>query len=108
MVSVLVVPAVITTVQTIQLRTAFKEVYSILDQATRSIARDNSGTIKGLCINGDHPCVKNLYKERLNYIKECNNAEGNNNCWHQRNEMYTMYGTNMNAWSHNDEGINAY
>lgn len=60
-------------------RVALKKYYNILSNATSLIKNDNSGSMANLC--SDNDCFKNLYKDKLSYIKECAANDVMGKCW---------------------------
>jgi len=93
-------PSLIQNTQEKELRTAFKKAYSDFAQVTKKVIQDNGGTMVGICLNGDHDCLKNKYIAHLNIIKNCKNGESLGICWHDndgsskylRGQPYTTWG----------------
>lgn len=78
-VAALTIPTLMNKIGEQQNRTALKEFYSVLSNASANIRNDNNGTLVGLC--SDNTCFKNLYKNYLATIKECSQGDVNNKCW---------------------------
>ena len=90
-VAVLVIPPLVTNLQDMQLKTAFKENYSLIDQVTKRIASDNGGTLDGIVANYNYG-LRDLYKNYLNYIKQCDDNNSVGNCWHDKNNITLLNG----------------
>lgn len=77
-----------------ELKTAWKEDYSIMQQATKQLAADNDGDIKNaLDIQGLSNLVS-LYSPYLKTIKLCDNGVTvPGNCWAQNGVNKTLNGT---------------
>lgn len=67
------IPVIMQNIQDYQLKVAFKETFSILNQATKSIANDNGGTMKGVCAGASIPtdCYADTYAQYLKTQKVC-------------------------------------
>ena len=81
------VPPLITTINTIQYKVAFKENYSAIEGALNSIINDYGGNFKGICSYGswhiDDPCIANLFAAKLSVTKVCGKAY-ENGCWNHK------------------------
>ena len=97
-VSSLVIPALIQDSQDAELKTAWKKVYGVVDQATRQMMLDNGGTLKGLFT--DQNTLMNQYGNYFVYSKKCINTAG---CWHLANEWFWHNGSPVNQ-----NGVNGY
>lgn len=80
-VAVMTIPNFILKIETKQDRIALRKFYSAFSQATQSISLDNQGSLQGICADDDQNCVKELYKKKLAYSKECNQGSFMGNCW---------------------------
>lgn len=78
-VAALTIPTLMSKISEQQNRTALKEFYSLLSNASANIRNDNNGTLVGLC--SDNTCFKNLYKIYLSNTKECDQGDVTDKCW---------------------------
>ena len=92
-VAVLVIPPLVTNLRNAQLKTAWKENFSVLNQAAIHVMQDNGGTMVGAF--NDNNSLKNVFKNHLNYITD-KNQSGNVNdaspCWHSAYNWFYMDG----------------
>lgn len=77
----LVIPALIHDTQNAELKTALKTFYGSFSNATKLIANDNGGSVKGVFTDGN--VMRDLYAKKMNIIKKCNSNETPGNCWHK-------------------------
>ena len=86
----LTIPNMIQNIQDQQYKTALKKNYSVLANATISVAEENGGTLVGLPVTGwvTNSLISYYYKY-LNVIKQCTHANTKGNCWH--NDFYFSY-----------------
>ena len=95
-VAVLVIPPMVTNIQDMQFKAAFKEAYSILSQATSQLVNDNSGNLKNLqCASWANDCLMGKYIPYLNVNKSCNTGFSKGNCWTEH--YYTFNGV-LDGW----------
>lgn len=78
-VAALTIPTLMSKISEQQNRTALKEFYSLLSNASAHIRNDNSGTLKNLC--STNTCFKDLYKTKLAFVKECDQGDVKGKCW---------------------------
>lgn len=90
-VSSLVIPSLINNTQDAELRTSWKKVYGIVDQATRQMMLDNGGTLKGLFT--DQNTVISQYSNYFIFSKKC---VGTYECWHLNNNWFWNNGSPIN------------
>lgn len=82
------IPSFIQNVQASYLKIAWKQTYSIIDQATRRLIIDKGGTIKNVsCANYNTTCFMNAYIPYFNKVKSCIQYESRNICWHDDNTV---------------------
>jgi prepilin-type N-terminal cleavage/methylation domain-containing protein len=100
----IVIPGLIADTQQAELKTAWKKTFSDFSQATKLVLADNGGSMRGLC--GGVPtyqpdCLKNAYKQYLNYTKVCDNGTAyEGGCFHPRNYPYIDSIKWLNGASH--------
>lgn len=78
----------------------YKKSFSTLSTAFRNAAIDNGGTIKGICADTQHNCLKDLIKPYLNVAKECSTGTVFGNCWTSCKVPYNCAG-----WFTNNSGL---
>lgn len=78
-VAILVIPTLVNNADDKANRVALKKFYSVLANATYLIKNENNGSMAGLC--SDNDCFKDLYKQKLSYIKECSANDVAGKCW---------------------------
>ncbi len=71
----LTIPTLISNIGDEQNKIAWKKSFAEFSQATMMLANDNGGSLKGLCADGDHTCLKNKILKYFNYTKSCNSGE---------------------------------
>lgn len=77
-IAVITIPIITKNSNDIELRTKWKEIYSIISNATNLIIQDNGGSMKNSYSTKID--IINMYAEKLDVIKKCyNNAH--ENCW---------------------------
>jgi prepilin-type N-terminal cleavage/methylation domain-containing protein len=96
----LIIPNLINDARDAELKTAWKKTFSDMDQATRKIMMDNGGTMKGLCSQFDHNCLKNIYLPYLSVIKSCSLGSSYGNCW-VNGDVVWLNNVSMNTWGNN-------
>jgi len=107
-VAALTIPTLLQNTQQAELKTALKRDFADLSQATLLIKNDAGGTLVNAFRNGagdglDSENLKNAYKGKLNYIKECSGtaayggsgtgASGEGGCWHGTNNWELLNST---------------
>lgn len=80
----IVIPALINDTRDQEYKTAWKKYYAELSHATRLLAINNGGTIKGLLSDVN---IVNTFKPNFNVIKTC---DGTTECWHDPNKWFEM------------------
>lgn len=95
-IAALTIPGIIQNTQNKQTVTQLKKVYSELSQATTLLIADNDGGLAGLF--ADNNGFKNLYKSKLNAIKDCNDGQSQGNCWVKINDWYYLNNTPISSW----------
>jgi prepilin-type N-terminal cleavage/methylation domain-containing protein len=86
-VAALTIPALVTNIQNIQYRMAWKRAYSDLNQATNRILIDNGGSLTNVFQNSSD--MVNKYADYIvGYTKKCDTS--NQNCWHSVNNWYYL------------------
>lgn len=78
-VAALTIPTLMNSINEQSNRTALKNFYSIISNATNQIMAENGGIIKGLFSTNNDLIV--LYRDKLSFIKECTNGSVDGNCW---------------------------
>lgn len=79
----LTIPVMINSVSNDSYVSGLKKTYSLLDEATRRIMLNNSGTMKyamSSCVSTNNT-FRDLYGNFLDYNKTCNNGAAVGNCW---------------------------
>ena len=106
-VAALTIPTLLQNTNQAELKTALKRDFADLSQATNMIKNDAGGTLVNAFRNGagdtyDSENLKNAFKSKLSYIKECNStstyggggtgtsAEG---CWHLAYQRWYLNGS---------------
>lgn len=95
-IAALTIPGIIQNTQNKQTVTQLKKVYSELLQATTLIVADNENGLAGLF--ADDNGLKNLYKPKLNEIKDCNTGQSFGNCW--ATSWIDFNSNSLNSWNH--------
>lgn len=85
-VAALVIPALNNKVQSMELINKMKKEYSVISSAYQLIKNDNgnefTGALFGCTNDSDHACLKNVFKQKLSYIQDCDsNATTLNLCF---------------------------
>ena len=107
-VAALTIPTLLQNTNQAELKTALKRDFADLSQATEMIKNDNGGTLVNAFKNGagdtlDSENLKNAFKGKLSYIKECsgtsyfggtstNNGVSGEGCWHAANVSQYLNG----------------
>ena len=90
-----------------ELRIAWKQTYSVIDSATRSIIMGNSNSAKDLCQeNTDSErsnCLKDKYLPYIAPLKTCNSGQNDGVCWNSNNTIKFLNGVTANI--NNTAGI---
>ena len=108
-VAALTIPTLLQNTNQAELKTALKRDFADLSQATLSIKNDNGGSLVNVFRNGvgnalDSENLKNAFKDKLSYIKECRstNLWGGNGtgasaegCWHAANNWSYLNGSKI-------------
>lgn len=97
-VAAMTIPSMLNKINDAELKTGFKKIYSELDQATKKVIQDNGGTMKGLCPDTDHNCLKDKYSSFIG-IKNCNNGQSFGICWHAEGEWKTLKGSPVTGFA---------
>lgn len=79
-VAAMTVPTLMNNAQDAQFKSAWKKQYSALSQATASIISDN-GSFKGIGTMYQHSKLRDLYADKLRYIKSCADNTSFGDCW---------------------------
>ena len=101
-IATITIPAIIQSIEVTQYRVAWKECYSILDQATKRALSDNAGSFRGIFTDSD--IMKNKYLPYLNYIKSCDGGESFDICVHNDGKWKYMDNSLATGWGP-DPGI---
>lgn len=86
-IAAMTIPTVMNNTQDAEFKNKLKKEYSVLSQAQLLIATDNGGdfasTLLGCTADGTtgNTCLKNIFKPKLTYIKECNNGAFDGICF---------------------------
>lgn len=81
------IPTLTQNIQDNEFKNKMRKEYSVISEAYQLLKTDNGGTFEDAlgaqgCSGGNtsvaHTCFKNVFKQRLSYIKECNNNSGAN------------------------------
>ena len=93
-VAALTIPQLVANYTNTQLKVQWKKTYSIFEQATQNIIREN-GSMKGLDCGSwfVDTCLKNYYSSFIKIKEEDATVRGN--CWHNTGEWKTMNGVSM-------------
>ena len=81
LISALTIPSLVQTTKDSQLKSAWKETYSIINQATSRVILNNGGTMLGICTDWDGNCMRDKYLNHLLSIKSCSSSDAVGNCW---------------------------
>lgn len=101
-VAAITIPSLMQSTQDAELKSAWKKAYAELSNATMQLANDNGGSVAGLCIgNGDHNCLRNLYKPYLKYQKLCDSGTGEGVCWSKIGDFGFLDGTLATSTDYN-------
>jgi len=84
------IPGMLNSINNQQLRTAWKSKYSEISSATQMIILDREN-MKGL-ISADHEVLRNVYKGKMNIVKDCGWSNFKGVCWHNDYEWYASDG----------------
>ena len=82
-VAALTIPIVIQDAQNEQFKASWKNIYSVLSDATTRIRTDNGGQMNGAVDWWDHRALIKLYLPYLNVQKDCTMGAIAGGCWHQ-------------------------
>ena len=110
-VAALTIPTLLQNTNQAELKAALKKDFGDISQASIIIANDQGGTLGGTFgSNMDSQTndnFKNLFKNKLNYIKDC--SFGSGACWHGANDWFNWQGVKMNdvdvAYWHTRPGL---
>ncbi len=80
-IAAITIPTLLQNAEESQAKASVKVAYSILTQAMTQIISQNSGSIVGICEDWDGACFKNMFKDVLKYVKECDTLPITNKCW---------------------------
>ncbi|MFH0702721.1 MAG: type II secretion system protein [bacterium] len=87
-----------------QHKTAFKEVYSVMDQAASRIKADNGSSLKG--VFPDNNTMRDKFAQYLNIIKSCDTGQAFGNCWHANDgSSKWLNGAPITTWSNSSSII---
>lgn len=92
-VAAITIPSLMQSTQDAELKTAWKNFYSEMNNATTQLVGDNGGSLKGLCSNGNHDCLRDLYKPYLKSIKTCDGGANYGICWHSSGAFWALDGS---------------
>ncbi len=103
-VAALTIPQLVANYTSTQLKVQWKKTYSIFEQATQNIIREN-GSMKGLDCDSwvVDTCLKNYYSSFIKIKEEDDHTRGN--CWHNAGEWKSMDGTSMDLPNGHDACI---
>lgn len=80
-VSSLVIPVIVQDIQNTELKTAWKNTYSIIEQASRRILIDNGGSFQN-AFSSNPIKMRNLFASYVVHVKNCSWENIQGNCWH--------------------------
>ena len=106
-VAALTIPTLLQNTNQAEFKTALKRDFSDLSQATLQIQNDNGGSLVNAFRNGaggnlDSENLKNAFKGKLSYLKDCSGISGHGGtgngastegCWHTANNWKRLNGT---------------
>jgi len=114
-VAALTIPTLLQNTNQAELKTALKRDFADFSQATLSIVNDNGGSLANAFRNGaggalDSENLKNAYKSKLSYIKDCSGTSdfggtstsgaSGEGCWHATNNWKFLNGTLRTSMSY--------
>ena len=89
-VAALTIPNLIQNTQNQQIKAAWKKKYAAISQATQMIIIDRENMMGIDTITPDQ--LRDLYKEKMSIIRNCNWGDQWGNCWHYNNQWYSETG----------------
>lgn len=102
-VAAVAIPVLMSNIQNFEFKTAMKKNYSILSEAYLMIVNDNGGSFYTGCDSYDHTCLKNLFKSKLHYIKECDAGAALGMCGAARESVKTLnHADDGSTWAYAD------
>lgn len=75
------IPTLVNNVQDAQYKTMYKKAFTTLNQVLMTIASDNGGSVKNLCAVDDATCLRDIFAQKLNSVKQCDAGNVDNKCW---------------------------
>lgn len=79
-VAAMTMPTLINNMNNRQYISGLKKTYSLLTQITTRIIEEN-GSLKNLCNSNDNNCIRDIYKQHLRYVKECDKGSVADKCF---------------------------
>lgn len=93
-VAALAIPSLVTNMNNMQYKSAWKKNYAEIASVARKMAYDNGGALDGYFTSQD--AFMNAFKPYLSYTKTCvSGTTLSQNCWHADNTWYDLNGTKM-------------
>jgi len=86
------IPDLIQNIQNQQLKIAWKKKYSEISQATNQIIEDRGSMIGIDTTTTDAQALRNLYKGKINTLRDCVFADQRGLCWHNNGYWYDYDG----------------
>lgn len=98
-VAAMTIPSLMQKTQDEELKAAWKKSYAEIANATNQLAQENGGNIKGLCVDNDNNCFRDLFITYLKYTKMCNSGQTFGKCWHTAGKFWYLDGTETSDWA---------
>lgn len=88
-VAAMTIPTLMKNTQDIELKSAWKKVFSEFSQATTNVKNNNGGTFSGLCASSDNHCLRDEYQNYLKYTTKCDSyVDAFGTCFHPLTGSY--------------------
>lgn len=100
-VAAITIPTLMNNTNNTEFKSKLKKEYSVLAQAYLLIATENGGSFKSAvsqCSALDSTCLKNLFKTKLIYIKECDGSIPNGQCFTAQANIKRLNNSSANMW----------
>lgn len=80
-VAAITIPALMNNIQDAQYKNSWKKAYSNMSQVATRVVQDNGGSLKGIFNDQFGQSAKDLFKQNLSYIRDCDSADSAGKCW---------------------------
>lgn len=105
-VAALTIPTLMNNIQDNEFKNKLRKEYSVINEAYQLLKTDNGGTFEdaiasqgcaGASTTTANTCYKNVYKQRLSYIRECDGGGNIGVCFPSRANIKWLNGTNISS-----------